>query len=260
MSKEGEKGMEDKKKLQEIEKLLKELKAAESESAVTVEEVVGRKRKSLRPRLRFKVFPAWKRSILLLAVLLLLVVISLPFIAFTLLKQGSTFTEQKGVFLEHIQELNEMATAEAYTKVIIERQDNQLFGQSIGLNVPGTKRQLLVVIPGSVKAGVDLSKVTEKDVVIDEENKTAKLTLPAPTFLGGAEIYFDQVEVYSYEGVFRQEANIEEAYELAAEAKTLILEEATGQGVLKTAEFNAEKTLKEMFGFAGYDVTIEFKE
>ena len=260
MSKEGEKGMEDEKKMKEIERLLKELKASESESAVTVEEVVGRKPKSWRPRMRFKFFSAWKRSMLLIAVLLLLVVISLPFIAFTLLKQGSTFTEQKGVFLEHIQELNEMATAEAYTKVIIERQDNQLFGQSIGLNVPGTKRQLLVVVPGSVKAGVDLSKVTEKDVVIDEENKTARLTLPAPTFLGGAEIYFDQVEVYSYEGLFRAEANIEEAYELAAEAKKLIIEEATGQGVLRTAEFNAEKTLKEMFGFAGYDVTIEFKE
>ncbi|MGG0671073.1 DUF4230 domain-containing protein [Lederbergia citrisecunda] len=254
------KGMEDKKKLREIEKLLKELKASDSESAVTVEEALGRKRKSWRPRMPFRFLSMWKRSALLLAVLLLLVIISLPFIAFQFLKLGSTFTEQKGVFLEQIQELNEMATAEAYTKVIIERQDNQLFGQSIGLNVPGTKRQLLVVIPGSVKAGVDLSELTEKDVVIDEKNKTAKLTLPAANFLGGAEIYFDQVEVYSYEGVFRQKADIEEAYELAAEAKNLIVEEATGQGVLKTAQFNAEKTLTEMFSFAGYDVTIEFKE
>ena len=57
MSKEGEKGMEDKKKLQEIEKLLKELKAAESESAVTVEEVVGRKRKVLATALAIQGFP-----------------------------------------------------------------------------------------------------------------------------------------------------------------------------------------------------------
>ncbi|MCG7343517.1 DUF4230 domain-containing protein [Sporosarcina sp. ACRSL] len=254
------KGMDDKKKLQEIERLLKEMKDSDSESAVTVEELIGRKRKSWRPRLRFTFISKWKRWTLLLAVLLLLIVLSLPFIAFYLLKQGSTFTEQKGMFIEQVLELNEMATAEAYTKVIIERQDNQIFGQSIGLNVPGTKRQLLVVIPGSVKAGVDLSKLTEKDVIIDEEKKTAKLTLPPATFLGGAEIYFDQVEVYSYEGVFRQKADIEEAYELAAEAKKLILEEATGQGVLKTAQYNAEKTLKEMFSFAGYDVTIEFKE
>lgn len=255
--------MEDKKKIKELEKLLKELKASESESAVTVEESFGGKRKyksgNFR-RMSRKLLFGWKRSILLIGVILLLLVIAAPFVAFKFLSLGSTFTEQKGVFLEHIQELNEMATAEAYTKVIVERQDNQLFGQSIGMNVPGTKRQLLVVIPGSVKAGVDLSDLTEKDVIIDEEKKTAKLILPEAKFLGGAEIYFDEVEVYSYEGVFREKADIEEAYELAAEAKTLILEEATGQGVLKTAQYNAEKTLREMFSFAGYDVTIEFKE
>lgn len=252
--------MGDQKKIQEIEKLLKELKAAESESAVTVEEAVGRKKSFWRIGKLFFSFKLWKRSFILMAIIAILLVVAIPFVTFYILKQGSTFTEEKGVFLEQIQELNEMATAEAFTKVIVERQDNQLFGQSIGLNVPGTKRQLLVVIPGSVKAGVDLSGVSEKDVIIDEEKKTAKLILPEAKFLGGAEIYFEDVEVYSYEGVFREKADIEEAYELAAEAKTLILEEATGQGVLKTAQFNAEKTLKEMFSFAGYEVTIEFKE
>ena len=58
--------------------------------------------------------------------------------------------------------------------------------------------------------------------------KTAKLTLPPAKFLGGAEIFFDQVEVYSYEGLFREKANIEEAYELAAEAKKLIIGRNSG--------------------------------
>ncbi len=84
--------------------------------------------------------------------------------------------------------------------------------------------------------------------------------MPHATFLGGAEIFFDNVEIYSYEGLFREKANIEEAYELAEEAKKLILEETAGQGVLQMAEKTAEKTLREMFLFAGYDVTIEFKE
>jgi hypothetical protein len=247
-----------KKKIDEIERLLKELKASEAETAVTMEEVVGRPRGFWRVGKVF--FLLWRKSFIAIALLILLLIVALPFATFFVLKQGSTFAEQKGAFLEQIQELNELATAEAYTKVIIERQDNTLFGQSIGLNLPGTKRQLLVVIPGSVKAGVDMSSLTEKDVVVDEEKKTAKLTMPPATFLGGAEIYFDKVEVYSYEGVFREKANIEEAYELAAEAKELILEETAGQGVLVMAQQNAEKTLKEMFSFAGYDVTIEFKE
>ncbi|GEM_PF-623001 len=252
----------DDRRLQEVERLLKELKASDEEKAVTVEEAGGRVRKERRNiwQLLGVFFSLWRKSFLLIALAVLLLVVTLPFIAFYLLKQGSTATEQKTSFLEQIQDLNEMATAEAYTKVIIERQDNELFGQSIGLNLPGTKRQLLVVIPGAIKAGVDFTSVDKKDIRINEDTKTAELTLPKPEFLGGAEIFFDQVEVYSYEGAFRQKADIEEAYDLADEAKKMIREESAGQGVLETAERNAEQTLREMFSFAGYDVTINFKE
>ena len=144
------------KKLEEIEQLLKELKASKEETAVTMDTV--RRRPFGFWRGWKLLFSMWKRSYLIIALLILLLILSLPFVAFYMLKQGSTFTEQKGVFLEQIQDLKELATAEAYTKVIIERQDNTLFGQSIGLNLPGTKRQLLVVIPGSVKAGVNDGK------------------------------------------------------------------------------------------------------
>lgn len=250
--------MAEKEKLDEIERLLKELKASEEETAVTVEETENRPSGFWSVGKVF--FSLWKKSILLIILLIVTLMIALPFATFYILKNGSTFTEEKSAFLEQIQELNELATAEAYTKVIIERQDNTVFGQSIGLNVPGTKRQLLVVIPGSVKAGVDLSGITKSEIKVDEDKKTATLTLPPAKFLGGAEIFFDKVEVYSYEGLFREKANIEEAYELAEEAKALILEETAGQGVLQMAEKTAEKTLREMFLFAGYDVTIEFKE
>ena len=47
---------------------------------------------------------------------------------------------------------------------------------------------------------------------------------------------------------------------LLQKAKELILEETAAQGVLQMAEKTAVKTLREMFSFAGYDVTIEFKE
>lgn len=250
--------MKDREKKDEIERLLKELKASEEETSVTVEETgegssgfwsVGKMLLSL-----------WKKSFLLFASLILIIVIALPIATFYFIKNASTFTEEKTAVLERIQNLNELATAEAYTKVIIERQDNTIFGQSIGVNLPGTKRQLLVVIPGSVKAGVELSGVTEKDITLDDERKTATLTIPHAEFLGGAELYFDEVEIFSYEGLFRVKANIEEAYELAEEAKALILEETSKQGVLQMAEANAQKTLAEMFDFVGYDVTIRFKE
>lgn len=176
------------------------------------------------------------------------------------MKLGSTFTEQKSAFVERVQDLQELTTAEAYIKVLVERTDNEVFGKSIGINVPGTKRNLLVVIPGSVKAGIDLSKISDKEMRVDEEEKSIKLTVPRAEFLGGAELYFDKVEIYSVEGLFRGKADIQEGYELADEAKKLIVKEASEQGVLETAERNAEKTLTDMFSFAGYELEIEFKE
>ena len=114
--------------------------------------------------------------LLILQYLFFLLIAAFPFAAFWAIK-GSTFTENKGSFVERVQALNELSTAQAYTKVIIERQDNAVFGKEIGIDLPGTKRQLLVVVPGSVKAGVDFSQVTESDIKVDEENKTARLNI-----------------------------------------------------------------------------------
>ena len=78
--------------------------------------------------------------------------------------------------------------------------------------------------------------------------------------MGGPEIFFDQVEVFSYEGLFREKADISEAYELAEEAEKLMMEETTGQGVLELAEENAAQSVAEMFSLVEYEVTVEFEE
>lgn len=234
-------------KLTEIERLLKEVKDKEN----TKESGFWKTTKLM--------MGVWRNSFLVLIVVLLLLLIALPLGTWWMI-QGSTATESKGAFLEQIQDLNELSTAEAFSKVIIEREDNQIFGQEIGLDLPGTKRQLLVVIPGSVKAGIDFSEVTEEDIVLDEEAKTATLTLPKADFLGGPELFMDQVEVYSYDGLFSSSPDISEAFELAEEAKKLILEETKGQGVLELAEANAQSSVQSMFNLVDYDVTVEFKD
>lgn len=234
-------------KLTEIERLLKEVKDKEN----TKESGFWKTTKLM--------MGVWRNSFLVLIVVLLLLLVALPLGTFWMIK-GSTATESKGAFLERIQELNELSTAEAFSKVIIEKEDNKIFGQEIGLDLPGTKSQLLVVIPGSVKAGIDFSKVEASDIKLDEGAKTATLTLPQAEFLGGPELFMDQVEVYSYEGLFRGNPDISEAYELAEEAKQLMLEETEGQGVLEVAEDNAVQSVQDMFQLVDYDVTVEFKD
>ncbi len=100
------------------ERLLKELEAAKKETAVTMDEVKDRPFGFWRAGKLF--FSVWKKSFLVIALLLIALIVALPFITFFMLKQGSTYTEQKGAFLEQIQELNELATAKAYMKVIHE--------------------------------------------------------------------------------------------------------------------------------------------
>lgn len=234
-------------KLKRVERLLEEIKGEKGTEKTGFWKSIG------------VMVSVFRNSFLVLIIVLLLILVALPLGTWWML-QGSTATESKSVFLERITDLNELSTAEAFSKVIIKREDNKVFGREIGLDLPGTKRELLVVIPGSVRAGIDFSKITEDDIVVDEEARTATLTLPKADFLGGPELFMDQVEVFSYEGLLRGDTDFSEAFELADEAKKEMLEETRGQGVLELAEKNAARSVEEMFQLVDYDVTIEFRD
>ncbi|OHX57189.1 hypothetical protein BB776_00125 [Planococcus salinarum] len=235
-------------KLTEMERLLEEMKGKEG----TEESGFWKSMKVM--------MGVFRNSFLLLIAAGLLLLIALPLGTWWMIQGGSTATESKSAFLERMQDLNELSTAEAYSKVIIKQEDNKVFGKSIGLDLPGTKRELLVVIPGSVRAGIDFSQITEDDIEVDDEAKTATLTLPHADFLGGPELFMDKVEIYSNEGLLSGGREFPEAYELAEEAKQMMLEETRGQGVLDLAEKNAARSVEEMFQLVDYDVTVKFKD
>ncbi|WP_102693154.1 DUF4230 domain-containing protein [Rummeliibacillus pycnus] len=242
-------------KNRELEKVLKDFHMEEQQAA-TIMEAATASRIRFRNNLLIGLLKNWYTWIAIILIALLLI---LPFATWKLL-QGNSFAEQKGSLVERIQNLNELTTAEAYTKVIIERQNNELFGKEIGIDIPGTKREILVVIPGGVKAGVDFSGVTEKNIDIDEKHKTATITLPAAKILGEPEIDFNNIQVFSSEGLFRSKPDMKEAYRLASDAKRQMVKEATTQGVLRSAEKNAKNSVADMFALVGYDVTVKFKE
>lgn len=239
----------------ELEKVLKDFHMGEQQAA-TIMEVASGSRVRFKSRMLIRLLKNWYVWV---AIIIALSILILPFATWKFI-QGNSFAEQKGSLVERIQNLNELTTAEAYTKVMIERENNELFGKEIGINLPGTKRQLLVVIPGGVKAGVNFSNVSDKNIEINEKKKTATITLPSAEILGEPEIDFDKVQVFSSEGLFRSKPDISEAYDLAADAKKQMIEEATTQGVLRTAEKNAKKSVAEMFSLVGYHVTVKFKE
>ena len=65
--------------------------------------------------------------------------------------------------------------------MILEQEDNKIFGKDIQFNLPGTKQEILLVVPATVIAGVDLKEVTSSDIQVNEEEKEIEITLPRAT-------------------------------------------------------------------------------
>ncbi|AMA64167.1 hypothetical protein ASO14_2591 [Kurthia sp. 11kri321] len=192
--------------------------------------------------------------------ILLLVIVIIATVLITKYVSNHTNKQTEDAVVEKITELNELATAEAYLKVIVERENNALFGEEIGLDIPGTKQKLLVVMPGTVRAGVDLSKITKEDVQVDEEKKTIQVTAPEPQIQGKATLDLEKVQVFSTNGLFRDEATVKDGYSLANDAQKLMIKEAETAGLLKHAKTNAEQAIRNLFSALNYNTTVEFKE
>lgn len=244
-------------RIREIEALLEELKDSSQQTSATAVLDRGKVKMPFYKAGR-AIFSVWKSKFLIMLLIAVLVISGLTIGMYSWLA-GSTFQEEQGSFVEQIKDMNSLATAQAFTKAVIEQEDNKIFGKEISADVPGTKRKLLLVVPGTVLAGVDLKKVSENDILVDEEGKEMTIELPRAEILQSPSLDTENIKTFSVEGIFRSDVDWEEGFGLAQAAKELIQQEAIDQGLLQTAEKNAEKSLKEFFGQLGYKVTIEYK-
>ncbi len=199
-----------------------------------------------------------KYSILTIAATLLLMS-GLGTFSFYKLFSGSTSQSESITIVEQVQELATLATAEAVVTTVIKEEDNKLFNKELNIHLPGTKRTLLLVVPATVLAGVDLQNISETDIQVNEEQKEISLTIPHASIIQEPSIQMDKVETYSEEGLFRSEVNWEEGFDLAAAAKQEIEKEAQGMGLLEKAEDSAVKVITNFYHNLGYSVKIEFK-
>ncbi|WP_230632769.1 DUF4230 domain-containing protein [Paenibacillus athensensis] len=239
-------------KIAQLERLLIELKEAQMQSAATI--AVGYNARSLSPPKGIFKFLKAAGVKIILAILAFLVITSGVIWLFV----SSTFKHESVTFVEHVQELATLATAEAHMKAVIYEEDNKIFGKDISINFPGTKRELLVVVPGTVIAGVDLKGITSEDLVINEETKHIDITLPHAKLIQEPSLQMDKIQAIDNGGIFRSDIKMNEGFKKAAEAQEQIRKEAISFGLLDTAEKNAEKVLKEFFKNIGYTVNVTF--
>lgn len=172
---------------------------------------------------------------------------------------GSTYASETVSIVEEVRELSSLATAEAVITTVIKEENNKLFNKEISVNFPGTKRTILLVVPATVLAGVDLQSISDENYTIDEEKKHITMTLPHADLLQEPSIQMDKVQTYSDEGIFRSEVDWEEGFDLAGAASADIKEQAVDLGLLTKAEHSAVNALKNLFSGLGYTATIEFE-
>ncbi|CAM3799616.1 DUF4230 domain-containing protein [Mesobacillus thioparans] len=224
-----------------MDELLEEIRSGRAESAASL-------------ALKQQYLPKRKQFTNLLVLALFLSVI----VALTLwYSKGSTSKAESTVFIEQVHGLAALATAEAQVKVVIEEEDNELFGEKIRYNFPGTKRELLLIIPATVIAGVDLETIEPKDMKVDEERKVIEIFLPKATFLQDPSIKMDQIRTFSDEGLLRGNVDWDEGFDLAAAAQEQIKQEALDSGILQKADENAQTVIKEFFGHIGYKTVFK---
>ena len=163
--------------------------------------------------------------------------------SFILLQECSNKTEQKQKVLV-IRDMNDLATVQyVVTKIIKASDDKDWF--KIGT------RKILMSCKATLTAGIDLSKITEKN--IDIQNKTIDLNLPHATLLSLDIKPEDLKTVYEDVSPLRSSFTSAERDALAAQGEASIRRSADTLGILQAAEINANFILTNFLRRLGYE-------
>ncbi len=166
------------------------------------------------------------------------------------MKCSSTKEPSKMQQVLGLQKMSDLATAEYVVTKIIKANDNQTW-YKIG------NRKILMTCKASLAAGIDLSKLTEKDIHIDGEN--ISITLPHAKLLYINIKPEDIKTVYQDVSLFRNNFSAQEKDELAAQAEKQIKGSADSLGILVTAETNATIFISNFLQKEGFkNININF--
>lgn len=160
-----------------------------------------------------------------------------------LLHPTPTIRPSPATIVREVQSLSRLETVVYTVEKVITAESGQgalafLFGD-----------KLLLVAHGQVIAGVDLSKVQERDVTVTADDRVVLTLPPAEVFV----VRLDNEKSFVYDrdtGVFGMKSDLETAARQAAEQE--ILRAALADGILEAADRNARSFLEGFikgFGF-----------
>ena len=150
--------------------------------------------------------------------------------------------------VEKIKEISEFTTACYYEEAVLkDSKVEKNEGGFLGLVDTETSKEIVIIAKGKVRAGFDLSKVTEDKINI--KNDTIGITLPEPEIFDVI-INPSDYEMYIEEGKWSHE----EVTALQTNYRSQLLAKAQERGILNKAKEAAKKRLESLFMTFGFTV------
>lgn len=153
-----------------------------------------------------------------------------------------------------LQEIQELATVEYTISKVVKASDNQTW-YKIG------DRKILITCEATVKAGINMKGITEKNIVTS--GKTIRIQLPPPKVLSvnlppeGIQVAFEEVSF------FRKEFTSAERDDLLKQAEEQIRNSGSELGILAQAKTNTQLFLSKFLlqlGFEKVEISFDTKE
>ena len=181
------------------------------------------------------------------------------------LSPGRTGIDTVPMLIMQVQQCSKLYTAEYRVHKIITHDDalrfkGQLLSKSFNVKVPLADRKIAIPMDAKIKAYIDFSEFSEKN--IERSGDKITIVLPDPQVVMTSS-KIDQQHVKQYVGLTRAHFSDEELARYQQQGREAILQSIPHMGIEETARANSAKVLVPMLTQLGYEeqnITIAFRK
>ena len=169
------------------------------------------------------------------------------------------------MLIMQVQKCSKLYTAEYRVHKIVTHDDalrlkGSLLKKQFDIKLPMADRKIAIPIDAKLKAYIDFSDFSEKN--IERDGKKITIVLPDPQ-VSMTSSKIDQKNVRQYVALTRSDFSDAELADYQQQGRKAIIESIPKMGILESAQRNAAKVLVPMLkelGYAEEDITIAFRK
>ena len=180
-------------------------------------------------------------------------------------EEERTDSVPRPTLIMQLQRCSRLNTAEIKLHKIITHDDEmklsgKLMGKELSVNIPAGKRKVAIPLYATVKANIDLGKMTDDDIVREGDKITIYLPQPDVEI---TETHIDHEGVRQFVAITRSNFSDEELQKYELEGRKSIEASLGSLGIENMARESAARQLipiVQAFGFKDTDITITFRK